>query len=136
MKHLRKIFEEKEDFYTPFNGDYINSHWGDPQPISNSEIKEIESTLGCSVKYINDLGSSYIAFSKDIDGITLYGLHIPNKLHFNYSIEKFNDEWWYVHVEECNKFVNLDTGWQCDQFEGLLQLLKDINDHNEIFKKI
>lgn len=41
------------------------------------------------------------------------------------EIVKFDDEWYYLFISKANEDKSMDNYYKCDQFNGLLQCLKD-----------
>lgn len=125
MKHI-KLYEgfETNEYYTKIDTNTYNDLLSDTINMTNKDISIITKDL----KYEWDedivgriLPLNFLEGVKDIRSKVLVIFPESGSL----TINKLDDEWFIVMI---TSIKNVDfTKYKCDQIEGLLMLLKDIN---------
>lgn len=87
--------------------------------VDFSKMKEakrllIPNLLMAHTKNIGSIGNMWSDRNKGV-------LVITKPKFLNIEILEFDDEWFVVRIREKNLF------WKCDQWEGVVQLFKDLN---------
>lgn len=119
MKYLKKFKESKEEYYVNFDTsklekkEFIN--------ISDRSVYYIKEFLG--VKFNYRLTSLYPGISNVDKYIMIYEVSGGNE-RLKYSIMELEDEYFIVHVYKGKLYSNT---YKCDQIDGVLELLKDLN---------
>lgn len=120
MKYLKKFNESSEYYEEIFTDDPIISNDKDVEiEFTKNEVDDIISLYDNRIFSINLRGwkEGTVIF----DGSAVQEIQINNKF-YTYIIYKYDDEWYTLSL----RFVNNDwTHYKCDQFEGLLECLKE-----------
>jgi hypothetical protein len=142
MRHI-KIFEMfdptkavKNEFYQEISYSEYNklTDWGSDTrrgnvvKITDSEVERLEDIIGVEVErmipYDDDRAGKWIKF--EIKKDRLPHEEGPTDRGSEIDIMKGDDDWYYVWMELFVYTERKDKEWyKCDQFEGLVKLLKD-----------
>ena len=116
MKYLKKFNESSNEYYQIVDYDeWIDAIFSKIIHFEERYIDEIENRLRTEYKVIRP-GANYI--------------EIVHYKWNNYEICQAHDEWFYAREEVQDTMSNSYgsiTYYKCDQFDGLLKLLKDNN---------
>jgi hypothetical protein len=111
-------FENGDLFQYIDNGDYWDNQ--------DSRIEMSSSTI----RIISELFNNWdIEIGDDNDVIYLDNVDIPIK-NYRYEIRLYEvyDEYFYINITRCyHNGGSFNISYKCDQFEGLVELLKDKN---------
>lgn len=131
MKHIKHINEgfNQDDYYVNISDDEyykLSYDTDDNKDIFNSKevdffnrltIGHWEKELG---RYI--YGQSFISTTEEFDDS--YKVNIIKNQMINY-ITKLKDSYYLVNCYDCYRTFLSPMKYKCDQFEGLVRLLKD-----------
>lgn len=122
MKYLKKFNESSESYYEEIYQDdpIINSDTNDEIEFTKNEVDDIISLYDKKIFSINLKG--WTEGSVVFDGSIVHEIGIKDKFN-TYAIYKYDDEWYILLTRYVNN--NNWTYYKCDQFEGLLECLKD-----------
>lgn len=117
MRYLKRFNESNsEEYYQVIPHEDYFDHF-DWEPFDNKEFDKISE-----LSYLNKSGDMKVEFDEDCEPRSEIVISSKNG---NQSIHIFKctDEWYYVKY---SAFDNSIDFYKCDQFEGLINLLKDI----------
>jgi hypothetical protein len=144
MKHIKLFFEGFDDnqYYTPLDELELNRmahsgmsfEWGRLEDMNSSYLDRLkgEYELGVNMymTWSENLRSIFgVPFGSGKAGVRIIGmdtLGIDNPtIKCVGEIMLFEDEWFVVYI--FNWGTQKGEMWKCDQFDGLVELLKDKN---------
>jgi hypothetical protein len=116
MKYLKKFNESSSEYY---------------QIIDQSEWKDdiFYKSIHFEKKYIDEI-KNRLKTEYKLTQPTSWIIEIVHYKWNNYIISQCQDEWFYAREDvedEMSNSYGTNTYYKCDQFEGLLKLLKDNN---------
>lgn len=122
MKYLKKFNESSESYYEEIYQDdpIINSDTNDEIEFTKNEVDDITSLYDNKTFSITPRG--WTERTVIFDGSIVHEIRIMDKFN-TYVIYKYDDEWYTLSTRY--EFDNSWKYYKCDQFEGLLECLKD-----------
>jgi hypothetical protein len=124
MKYIKKFNESSSEYYEEIENTYLiydffkdaAGVFGNTIDIKKVYFDEIKQGLKTDDYQIEKYGNFIRITSREWSNFKSY-----------YEIGQDNDEWFYVRVGIADWISSGDVYYKCDQFEGLIEFLKNMN---------